>query len=139
MDTSAINAEILQLVSFNLGQEEYAVDIIKVQEINRMVTITSIPNAPHYVDGVINLRGKVIPVVNLRKKFGFSAKGTDSHSRIMVVDVGRTYGLLVDSVSEVLRLSADTVEPPPVVTSEDGTSDYIRGVGKLQDRRYSDV
>jgi purine-binding chemotaxis protein CheW len=134
MSTAAINTEVLQLVSFNLGQEEYAVDILKVQEINRMVGITNIPNAPFYVEGVINLRGKVIPVINLRKRFGFEQKEMDSHSRIIVVDVGRTVGLVVDSVSEVLRLSAGTVEPPPAMTAAVGSSDYIRGVGKLQDR-----
>lgn len=134
MQAIAANAELLQLVSFTLGKEEYAVDILRVQEINRMVDITSIPNAPFYIEGVINLRGKVIPVVNLRKKFGFDSKEMDSHSRIMVVDVGRTIGLVVDSVSEVLRLSPDTIEPPPSLTANNGSSEYILGVGKLEDR-----
>ncbi|NWF97768.1 MAG: chemotaxis protein CheW [Nitrospirae bacterium] len=125
--------DILQLVSFKLGNEEYAVDILKVQEINRMVEITTIPNAPSYVEGVINLRGKVIPVINLRKKFGFESKDMDAHSRIIVVDVGNTIGLIVDSVSEVLRLSSDTVEPPPRMTGN-GSADYILGIGKLEDR-----
>lgn len=147
MNVVAINAEksvvtgerltaqalLLQLVSFKLGFEEYAVDILKVQEINRMVDITSVPNAPPYVEGVINLRGKVIPVINLRKKFGLDAKEMDAQSRIMVVDVGTTVGLIVDSVSEVLRLSSDTVEPPPPITSGNG-SEYIKGIGKLEDR-----
>ncbi|MEW6418926.1 MAG: chemotaxis protein CheW [Nitrospirota bacterium] len=133
MSVLATNSEILQLVTFNLGNEEYAVDILKVQEINRMVEITTIPNAPFYVEGVINLRGKVIPVINLRKRFGLDSKETDSQSRIMVVDVGATIGLIVDSVSEVLRLSSDTIEPPPPMTAGDG-SEYIKGVGKLEDR-----
>ena len=133
MSTVATSSKILQLVSFNLGNEEYAVDILKVQEINRMVEITSIPNAPFYVEGVINLRGKVIPVINLRKRFGFDSKETDSQSRIMVVDVGATLGLIVDSVSEVLRLSSDTVEQPPPMTTNNG-SEYIMGIGKLEDR-----
>lgn len=130
----ATNSEILQLVTFKLGNEEYAVDILKVQEINRMVEITSIPNAPSYVEGVINLRGKVIPVINLRKKFGLDSKEMDSQSRIMVVDIGSTVGLIVDSVSEVLRLSSDTIEPPPPMTAGNGSSEYIKGVGKLTDR-----
>ena len=125
--------EVLQLVTFKLAGEEYATDILKVQEINRMVEITSVPNAPHYVEGVINLRGKVIPVVNLRKKFGLVVKEADAQSRIMVVDVGKTIGIIVDSVSEVLRLRADTVETPPSIT-ENGSSEYIRGIGKLEDR-----
>ncbi len=133
MNTLATCSDVLQLVSFKLGNEEYAVDILKVQEINRMVEITSIPNVPYYVEGVINLRGKVIPVINLRKKFGLESKKNDAHSRIMVVDVGATVGLIVDSVSEVLRLSSETVEPPPPLTSGSG-SEYIKGVGKLEDR-----
>lgn len=134
MSAVAAKAELLQLVSFTLGKEEYAVDILRVQEINRMVDITSIPNAPFDIEGVINLRGKVIPVVNLRKKFGFDSKEMDSHSRIMVVDVGRTVGVVVDSVSEVLRLASDTIEPPPSFTANSGSSEYIWGVGKLEDR-----
>ena len=133
MSTVTTPTEVLQLVTFKLAGEEYATDILKVQEINRMVEITSVPNAPHCVEGVINLRGKVIPVVNLRKKFGLVVKEADAQSRIMVVDVGKTIGIIVDSVSEVLRLRADTVETPPSIT-ENGSSEYIRGIGKLEDR-----
>jgi len=130
---TATSSEVLQLVSFRLGNEEYAVDILKVQEINRMVEITTIPNAPFYVEGVINLRGKVIPVVNLRKRFGLESKETDSQSRIMVVNIGTTIGLIVDSVSEVMRLPLETVEPHPQV-ADNGSSEYVLGIGKLQDR-----
>ncbi|MBI5639097.1 MAG: chemotaxis protein CheW [Nitrospirae bacterium] len=133
MGAIAVSPDILQLVTFTLGNEEYAIDILKVQEINRMVDITAVPNSPHYVEGVINLRGKVIPVISLRKRFGFDARAADSQSRIMVVDVGVTVGIIVDAVSEVLRLSADTVEPPPPMTSSVG-SEFIKGVGKLKDR-----
>ena len=126
--------EVLQLVSFNLGQEEFAVDILKVQEINRMVEITRVPKAPDFVEGVINLRGKVIPVIDLRKRFGLPPGERTKQTRIVVVDMdGRTIGLIVDAVSEVLRLPADTIEPPPpIVAGID--ADYIRGVGKLEDR-----
>lgn len=133
MGATATGSEILQLVSFKLGNEEYAIDILKVQEINRMVEITSIPNAPSYIEGVINLRGKVIPVISLRKRFGLDEKERDSQTRIMVVDVGTTIGIIVDSVSEVLRLSSDTVEPPPAMAGN-GHSEYIDGIGKLEDR-----
>lgn len=134
MSALSASTDILQLVTFKLCDEEYAVDILKVQEINRMVEITSVPNAPSYVEGVINLRGKVIPVINLRKKFGLNIKEVDTHSRIMVVDIGGTIiGLIVDSVSEVLRLSAGTVEPPPAMTGGIG-SEFIMGIGKLEDR-----
>lgn len=124
---------VLQLVTFKLGGEEYAIDILKVQEIIRMVEITSIPSAPEYVEGVINLRGKVIPVINLRKKFGLPVKSVDTQFRIMVVNVGVKIGIIVDSVSEVLRLPSDTVEPPPPMTTGNG-SEYISGVGKFGDR-----
>jgi len=133
MTASAASKELLQLVTFKLGEEEYAIDILKVQEVNRMVDITAVPNSIDYLEGVINLRGRVIPVINLRKKFGLSTKNLDTQSRIMVVDVGMTIGLIVDSVSEVLRISPDTVEPPPPMTGS-VESDYIKGIGKLQDR-----
>jgi purine-binding chemotaxis protein CheW len=125
--------EVLQVVTFRLGQDEYGVDILKVQEINRMTEITSMPKAAFSVEGVINLRGKVIPVVNLRKRFGLESKEIDSQSRIIVVDVGSTVGLIVDSVSEVLRIPSDLIEPPPPITGSRG-SEYIMGIGKLQDR-----
>lgn len=131
--TTVTLPEILQLVTFKLGDEEYGIDILRVQEINRMTEITTIPKAPFSVEGVINLRGKVIPVVNLRKKFGLGMKEVDYQSRIIVVDVGTTVGLIVDSVSEVLRVSSETIEPPPPVTGGIGT-EYIMGIGKLEDR-----
>lgn len=124
----------LQLVSFNIGSEEFGVDILKVQEINRMVEITKVPQAPNYVEGVINLRGKVIPIIDLRKRFNLELKEQDKNTRIVVVDiVGNIMGMIVDSVSEVLRLPANTVEPPPdLVTGIN--SEYINGVAKLEDR-----
>ena len=125
---------ILQLVTFTLGQEEYAVDILKVQEINRMKEITRVPNSPSYVEGVINLRGKVIPVVDLRKKFDLVEKENDEQSRIMIMDIqGITMGLVVDSVSEVLRIPSSTVEPTPPMASNI-SAEFIKGIAKLEDR-----
>ena len=126
--------ELLQLVSFNIGEEEFGVDILKVQEINRMVEITKVPQAPHYVEGVINLRGKVIPIVDLRKRFNLEVKEYDKNTRIVVLDIdGSIIGMVVDSVSEVLRLPSNTIEPPPeIVTGVN--SEYIKGVAKLEDR-----
>lgn len=83
--------ELLQLVSFNIGSEEFGVDILKVQEINRMVEITKVPQAPHYVEGVINLRGKVIPIIDLRKRFNLELKEYDKNTRVLVVDIGGKY------------------------------------------------
>lgn len=126
--------ELLQLVTLTLGEEEYAVDILKVQEINRMKEITRVPNAPAYVEGVINLRGKVIPVVNLRAKFGLMEKEKDDRSRIMIMDIqGITMGLMVDSVSEVLRIPTSIVEPTPPMASNI-SSEFIRGIAKLEER-----
>jgi purine-binding chemotaxis protein CheW len=124
----------LQLVSFTIGSEEFGVDILKVQEINRTVEITRVPQAPHYVEGVINLRGKVIPIIDLRKRFGLELKEHDKNTRIVVVDIdGNVMGMIVDSVSEVLRLPADTIEPPPELVTGIN-AEYIKGVAKLEDR-----
>lgn len=129
-----VSEDILQLVSFNIGTEEFGVDILKVQEINRMVEITRVPRSPDFVEGIINLRGKVIPIIDLRKRFNLQITDHDKNTRIVVVDIeGQTMGMIVDSVSEVLRIPASTIEPTPeVVTSVD--SDYIRGVAKLDNR-----
>lgn len=129
-----MEGQILQLVTFKLGNEEYATEILKVQEINRMVEITAVPNSASYLEGVINLRGKVIPVVNLRKKFGLAAKENDEQSRIMILDIqGITTGLVVDGVSEVLRISSSTVEPPPPMATNVST-EFINGIAKLENR-----
>ena len=126
--------KLLQLVSFKIGSEEFGVDILKVQEINRMVEITKVPQAPHYVEGVINLRGKVIPIVDLRKRFNLELKEYDKNTRIVVVDIGgNIMGLVVDSVSEVLRLPSSTIEPAPEIVTGIN-SEYIKGVAKLEDR-----
>ncbi|MCC6792627.1 MAG: chemotaxis protein CheW [Thermomicrobiales bacterium] len=123
-----------QLVVFELGREVYGVDIAAVQEIIRMQEITKVPRAPRFVEGVINLRGKVIPVVDLRHRFGLDHADRTRASRIVVVDIGdHTIGMVVDGVSEVLRITDDCVEPPsPVVTTLD--SDYLRGIAKLEER-----
>lgn len=125
--------EPIQLVTFSIGEEEFGVDILKVQEIIRTMEITKVPRAPEFVEGVINLRGKVIPIVDLRKRFGLETRDHDKHTRIIVIEINQMIvGFVVDSVSEVLRIPANTVEPPPVVSGLE--SEYISGVGKLQDR-----
>ena len=134
MDTSTAGEQVLQLVTFTLRKEEYAVDILNVQEINRITEITQVPNSPSYVEGVINLRGKVMPVINLRKKFNLEDKETDDTSRIIIMDIkGVINGLVVDSVSEVLRIPTDIVEPPPPMSS-DMDSKFIKGIAKLENR-----
>jgi purine-binding chemotaxis protein CheW len=126
--------ELLQLVTFNIGDEEFGVEILKVQEIIRMMGITRVPKAPDFVEGVINLRGKVIPIIDLRRRFGMIAQEHDKHTRIIVLEINAVIvGFVVDSVSEVLRIPANTVEPPPAIISGI-ESEYISGVGKLADR-----
>lgn len=126
--------ELIQLVSFHLGKEEYGVNILNVQEINKIVHITTIPNAPSFVEGIINLRGKVIPVINLRKRMGLPEKAADKDTRIVVVDMeGRITGFIVDSVSEVLRIPASITEAPPEFAGGK-KQEYIISVAKLEDR-----
>jgi purine-binding chemotaxis protein CheW len=125
---------LIQLVGFKVNEEEYGIDILNVQEINRMMDITRVPNAPEFVEGVINLRGKVLPVVDLRKRFGLERKEYDKHTRIVVVElVGKTIGCIVDAVSEVLRIPSNVIEPPPKLAVGAG-GQFIKSVGKLQDR-----
>jgi purine-binding chemotaxis protein CheW len=124
----------LQLVTFSIGGEEFGVEILKVQEIVRSMEMTRVPNAPDFVEGVVNLRGRVIPIIDMRKRFGLERKEHDSRTRIIVIDMnGVVTGFVVDSVSEVLRLPRNTIEPPPPVVAGI-ESEYISGVGKLEDR-----
>jgi purine-binding chemotaxis protein CheW len=116
-----------------VGGEEFGLDILRVQEIIRVQQLTRVPNSPDFVEGVINLRGKVIPVIALRKRFGLQILAQDKQTRIVVVEVkGTVLGFMVDSVSEVLRIPADTVEPPPRLGKVE--REYVSGVGKLNDR-----
>lgn len=126
--------ELLQLVTFSIGEEEFGVNILKVQEINRTMEITKVPRSPEFVEGVINLRGKVIPIIDLRRRFGLVHKAEDKDTRIIVIEINSVIvGFVVDAVSEVLRIPASTVEPPPPVVAG-VESDYISGVGQLKDR-----
>ena len=126
--------EVLQLVSFNIGQEEFGLDIQRIQEINRMVDITRVPNSPEFVSGVINLRGKVITIIELRKRFGFPPKEKDKNTRIIVVELGEAViGFIVDAVQEVIRIPKNITEPPPPIVAGIG-SEYITAVAKLENR-----
>ncbi len=133
-EITSVDSAQLQLVSFVVGQEEFAIDILSVQEINRMMELTRVPQSPPEVEGVINLRGRIIPVVDLRTRFGMESCERTGQSRIVVVEVlGRVVGFIVDRVNEVLRISRQIVEAPPsMIASID--SEYISGVGKLEDR-----
>ncbi|WP_051330992.1 chemotaxis protein CheW [Aneurinibacillus terranovensis] len=123
-----------QLVAFKIDNEEYGIKIKEVQEINRMTEVTKIPRAPHYIDGIVNLRGNIIPVLDLRKFFGLSEKGITDAARIIIVDsAGAKTGIIVDSVSEVLRFEKALIESPPELLSNGIDSSYVEGVGKLNE------
>ncbi len=123
-----------QLVVFQLAAELYGVEISRVHEIIRLQSVTRVPRAPAFVEGVINLRGKVIPVVDLGRRFGLPLGEHSRASRIVVVEIGdQVVGIIVDAVSEVLRVNTSIVEPPsPVVAGID--SEYLEGIAKLPDR-----
>ena len=127
-------SDILQLVSFKIGKEEFAVDILKVQEIIKIISITKVPNSPHFVEGVINLRGRVIPIIDLRIRLGLEKVQHTNDTRIIVVELeGNIVGFIVDAVYEVLRISKSITEAPPeLVTGVN--SEFITAVGKLEDR-----
>ncbi len=128
-----------KFLSFVLGEEEYGLEILKVQEINRMVDITRVPQSPEYVRGVINLRGRVIPIVSLRKKFKMPAIEDTERTCIIVVQVNYndtelTMGIIVDEVSEVLNIRGEQIEPAPSFGGGMEETDYITGMGKLEDK-----
>lgn len=124
----------LQVVGFRIGRETFGVPIALVREIVRVPEITSVPNAPEYIEGVINLRGRIIPVVDLRKRFGDKAPEASKKNRVVVVEMeSRAIGLLVHSASEVLRILPSEIEAPQNVFQE-GEMNFITGVGKLKGR-----
>ena len=132
--SSDTSEELLQLVSFKIGEEEFGVDILFVREINRMVEITRVPKSPEFVEGVINLRGKVIPIVSLRKRMSMPDKEYDKETRIVVVELeDQLIGFVVDAVSEVLRIPKNITEPPPE-TATGIDAEFITGIAKMDER-----
>lgn len=123
-----------QVVSFRIGEEEYGVDIMAVQEIILVGCITQVPEVPEHVLGVINLRGNVIPIMNLRRRFGMPDQAADESTRIVVMNLGgRTVGAVVDGVDEVLRLSHDEISPTPATLGGAG-KDYVLGLARRKER-----
>ncbi len=128
------SAELLQLVSFLIEKEEFGVDILRVQEIIRPMDITRVPNTPSFIEGVINLRGRIVPVVDLRSRFGMAKRERSGTTRIIVVELAeKVVGFMVDAVKEVIRVDGNTIEPPPELAVGIDTP-YIKGVVKLDDR-----
>lgn len=126
--------KVTQIVSFRLANEEYGVDIMRVQEIILPGQITKMPEVPDFICGLINLRGHVIPIVDLRKRFELPAAEQTEHTRIIVVNLGnKTIGMVVDAVSEVLRINEDQIDPPP--SSVAGIDHaYITGLVKMDEK-----
>jgi purine-binding chemotaxis protein CheW len=124
----------LQIVGFRIGDETYGVRISAVREIVRVPAITAVPNAPDYIEGVINLRGKIIPVMDLRKRFGIKNVEPNKKNRILVVELeNKVLGLIVNSASEVLKIPPSDIEMPNTMFQE-GEVSYVTGVGKLKGR-----
>lgn len=124
------NDELIQLVSFMLADEEYGVEVLKVREIIRMPSITKMPNVPSHVEGIINLRGKVIPIISMRRRFNLMESENNSQTRIIIMDVvGTLTGFIVDAVSEVIRIHSSEIQPPPSMMLSGGVSqEFITGV-----------
>lgn len=133
-DLTSRSDALIQMVSFVIDREEFGVEILRVQEIIRLVDITRVPHAPAFVEGVINLRGKIVPVIDLRKRFRLATREADQDTRIIVLElVDRVVGFMVDSVREVIRVDRRLIEPPPDLAIGIDAH-YITGVAKLDDR-----
>ncbi len=122
-----------QLVTFSIGKEEYGIRIMQVQEINRLADVTHVPRAPYFIDGMTNLRGNVIPVINIRRLFNLEAREADDRTRVIIVDIaGNKTGLRVDAVKEVLRLSRNDIDPAPDIVTENGAGKLMQGICKIE-------
>ena len=128
------DSPVIQLVGFRLDNEDYAIAITKIQEIILMKPITRIPQVPDFIEGLINLRGSVIPIVNLRKRFGLPSRDLDDETRTIVVNVHeKTVGCVVDAVTQVIRIERDLIQPPPLGVLA-VNHQYLAGLAKLEDR-----
>jgi purine-binding chemotaxis protein CheW len=124
-----------QIVTFFLSQEEFGVDILLVQEIIRPAPVTEVPNTPRFVEGVINLRGKVVPVIDLRRRLNIPTPETDKATRIIIIELEkRVTGFVVDSVSKVITVPAGSVQSAPDMIMSGVEGEYITGVSRIDDR-----
>ncbi|MCO5381876.1 MAG: chemotaxis protein CheW [Methanosarcina barkeri] len=134
-ENSKFSQENLHLVAFELSGEEFGVDIMQVSEVIPVPRITRIPQAPECIKGLINLRGKILVVIDLNKRLGFSSKETDNLSRIIIVEIRDiVIGMLVNSVKEVIRLPLSSIEPTPEMIKSKINAEYLNGVGKTGNR-----
>ena len=126
--------ELRQFISFSVGEEEYGLELLRVKEVIRVHEITWLPKAPSFVKGIINLRGDVVPILDLRDKFGLESHEDTAQTRVIVVEVERRLmGMVVDSASQVVRIPVDQIDPPPSVLGG-FSQDLITGVGKREDK-----
>ncbi|WP_295296152.1 chemotaxis protein CheW [uncultured Brachyspira sp.] len=124
----------INLVTFKLGNNEYAIDIMQAKEIIKMEKITLIPNAPDYVEGVINLRGNIIPIVDLKKRFNLDENEGEKNTGIIIVKIDDVdMGIIIDAISKVVSIATSNIQPPPPMLSGIGQK-YIKGVAKLEDK-----
>lgn len=128
------NTPTQEFLTFTLGQEEYAIDILRVQEIRGYDQVTAIANSPSFIKGVINLRGAIVPIVDLRIKFNLSSITYDQFTVVIILNIHeRIVGIVVDSVSDVIALTEDSVKPPPEFGSA-FDSRYLRGLASVGER-----
>jgi purine-binding chemotaxis protein CheW len=129
-----VDQRISQFVGFRLGDEDYAIAITSIQEIIVMMPITRLPHASGAIEGLINLRGIVIPIVNLRRRFGLPVRAFDDETRTIVVNIqGKTVGCIVDEVTQVMRIAGDQIQPVPITVAATARR-YIAGLARLEDR-----
>jgi len=134
MSEQTYSSSEIQLVVFKLGREEYAVSILQVQEIKRITEITRVPHTPEYIKGVINLRGSVLPVIDLKKRLNLPQQVSTEDARIIIVKVNEiSVGMMVDAVSEVMTINEKNIDSPDVVAGS-VSANYLSGVGKLDNR-----
>jgi len=135
LNTSQQDLDLLQLVGFRLGKEEFAVDILNVNEILKMMEVTEIPNSNDCIEGIVNIRGRIIPILDTREILNLPKKENNDDTRIMVVELKeKTVGFIVDEVTEVLRIPKEKTEPPPELVTTNIESTYITSVARLEDR-----
>lgn len=127
-------SEIIQIVSFSIGDEEFGLDILNVQEINRVTSFTKIPESPDFVIGIVNLRGEIIPVIDMRTRLGIPSVPPDKDTRIIIVELDKTViGFIVDKVNQVIRITRDAIEPPPQIMHL-AKNKMVSAVVKLESR-----
>ena len=133
-DDKKTASELIQILRFTIENEEYGVELLKVQEVIRLSNITRLPKAPHFVKGVINLRGNVIPIIDLREKFGLNTLNYSTSTRAIIMEIqDQQIGIVVDFVNQVVQIPKDSIQPPPSVVSG-LASEYIEGVSNSNEK-----